>query len=49
MPVSYTFYRLLDFQVGEALPLADASVDVVIGTLVLCSVGDVKRTLSGTY
>uniref|UniRef100_A0A7N0V4M5 Methyltransferase type 11 domain-containing protein n=1 Tax=Kalanchoe fedtschenkoi TaxID=63787 RepID=A0A7N0V4M5_KALFE len=34
--------------VGEALPLADASVDGVVGTLVLCSVGDVNRTLSGT-
>lgn len=31
--------------VGEALPLADASVDAVIGTLVLCSVTDVNRTL----
>ncbi|CAM8878426.1 unnamed protein product [Rhodiola kirilowii] len=32
--------------VGEALPLANASVDAVVGTLVLCSVGDVNRTLS---
>lgn len=31
--------------VGEALPLDDASVDAVIGTLVLCSVKDVHRTL----
>ncbi|KAK4779694.1 hypothetical protein SAY87_015800 [Trapa incisa] len=31
--------------VGEAIPLKDASVDAVIGTLVLCSVGDVDRTL----
>ncbi|XP_010683148.1 uncharacterized protein LOC104897881 isoform X3 [Beta vulgaris subsp. vulgaris] len=31
--------------VGEALPLNDASVDAVIGTLVLCSVTDVHRTL----
>ncbi|XP_021746952.1 methyltransferase-like protein 7B isoform X3 [Chenopodium quinoa] len=31
--------------VGEALPLDDASVDTVIGTLVLCSVKDVPRTL----
>ncbi|KAF4396747.1 hypothetical protein F8388_004715 [Cannabis sativa] len=31
--------------VGEALPLADASADAVVGTLVLCSVGDVNLTL----
>ncbi|GAB4840034.1 hypothetical protein Ancab_020743 [Ancistrocladus abbreviatus] len=31
--------------VGEALPISDASVDAVIGTLVLCSVKDVNRTL----
>ncbi|CAO2828771.1 unnamed protein product [Amaranthus hypochondriacus] len=31
--------------VGEALPLDDASVDAVVGTLVLCSVNDVNRTL----
>ncbi|XP_043687286.1 methyltransferase-like protein 7B [Telopea speciosissima] len=31
--------------VGEALPLSDASMDVVIGTLVLCSVVDVNLTL----
>ncbi|XP_062111568.1 uncharacterized protein LOC133823021 [Humulus lupulus] len=31
--------------VGEALPLADASVDAVVGTLVLCSVEDVNLTL----
>ncbi|KNA21732.1 hypothetical protein SOVF_040760 isoform B [Spinacia oleracea] len=31
--------------VGEALPLDDASVDAVIGTLVLCSVKDVHETL----
>ncbi|GAB2280257.1 hypothetical protein Dimus_014899 [Dionaea muscipula] len=31
--------------VGEALPFVDSSVDAVIGTLVLCSVADVNRTL----
>ncbi|POO03510.1 Methyltransferase type [Trema orientale] len=31
--------------VGEALPLADASVDAIVGTLVLCSVKDVDLTL----
>lgn len=44
---------LLDFegvcfiQVGEALPLADASVDAIVGTLVLCSVKDVNMALKG--
>ncbi|GAB2229189.1 hypothetical protein Droror1_Dr00023325 [Drosera rotundifolia] len=33
------------FTVGEDLPLANSSMDAVIGTLVLCSVTDVKRTL----
>ncbi|XP_057950272.1 uncharacterized protein LOC131145170 isoform X2 [Malania oleifera] len=33
--------------VGEALPLSDASVDAVVGTLVLCSVKDVDMTLKG--
>ena len=38
----------VDFvQVAEALPLADASVDAVVGTLVLCSVKDVDLTLKG--
>ncbi|KAI3927364.1 hypothetical protein MKX01_027595 [Papaver californicum] len=32
-------------EVGEALPANDASMDAVIGTLVLCSVKDVKTTL----
>ncbi|XP_010551424.1 PREDICTED: methyltransferase-like protein 7A isoform X2 [Tarenaya hassleriana] len=32
--------------VGESIPLDDASVDAVIGTLVLCSVSDVAQTLS---
>lgn len=31
--------------VGEAIPLEDASVDAVVGTLVLCSVKDVDNTL----
>ncbi|XP_073130716.1 uncharacterized protein [Henckelia pumila] len=31
--------------VAEALPLSDASVDAVVGTLVLCSVKDVDLTL----
>jgi SAM-dependent methyltransferase len=31
--------------VAEALPLNDASVDAVVGTLVLCSVKDVAKTL----
>ncbi|XP_022968082.1 methyltransferase-like protein 7A isoform X1 [Cucurbita maxima] len=31
--------------VGEAIPLPDASVDVVVGTLVLCSVSNVDMTL----
>lgn len=31
--------------VGEALPVDDASVDAVVGTLVLCSVKDINLTL----
>ncbi|XP_020979401.1 methyltransferase-like protein 7A isoform X4 [Arachis ipaensis] len=31
--------------VGEAIPLSDASVDAVVGTLVLCSVKDVDLAL----
>lgn len=31
---------------GEALPLADASVDAVVSTLVLCTVDDLDRTLA---
>lgn len=34
-------------QVAEALPVDDASVDAVVGTLVLCSVKDVDMTLQG--
>lgn len=30
---------------GEAIPAADASVDVVVSTLVLCTVDDVDRTV----
>lgn len=32
---------------GEVIPLSDASVDAVVGTLVLCSVKDVDMTLKG--
>lgn len=32
--------------IAEALPVPDASVDVVIGTLVLCSVDDVETSLA---
>ncbi|KAF8091254.1 hypothetical protein N665_0450s0012 [Sinapis alba] len=32
--------------VAEAIPLEDASVDAVVGTLVLCSVADVTQTLN---
>ncbi|CAL5338490.1 unnamed protein product [Camellia sinensis] len=35
----------LGLEVAEALPLSDASVDVVVGTLVLCSVKDINMTL----
>jgi ubiquinone/menaquinone biosynthesis C-methylase UbiE len=31
---------------GEALPFPDESFDAVVATLVLCSVGDVERTLA---
>ncbi|CAN1313743.1 Putative methyltransferase-like protein 7A [Linum perenne] len=40
-PSSFEFAQA----VGEAIPLDDASVDAVIGTLVLCSVEDVDLTL----
>ena len=36
-------------QVGEAIPLNDASVDAVVGTLVLCSVKEVGQTLQGRW
>ena len=35
-------------QVAEAVPLDDASVDAVVGTLVLCSVKDVNMALNGS-
>ncbi|KAG7586429.1 S-adenosyl-L-methionine-dependent methyltransferase [Arabidopsis thaliana x Arabidopsis arenosa] len=38
----FTFIQAL----GESIPLEDASVDAVVGTLVLCSVTDVTRTLN---
>ncbi|GMN41882.1 hypothetical protein TIFTF001_011104 [Ficus carica] len=40
-PANFEFIQA----VGEALPLADASVDAIVGTLVLCSVKDVNMTL----
>ena len=36
--------RIMDAP-AESLPLADASVDTVVSTLVLCTVGDPERTL----
>lgn len=41
LPENFEFVQA----VGECLPLGDASVDAVIGTLVLCSVRDVDWTL----
>ncbi|XP_024006897.1 methyltransferase-like protein 7B isoform X2 [Eutrema salsugineum] len=40
-PEDFRFIHAL----GESIPLEDASVDAVVGTLVLCSVTDVTRTL----
>ncbi|KDP41220.1 hypothetical protein JCGZ_15627 [Jatropha curcas] len=40
-PANFKFIQA----VGEAIPLSDASVDAVVGTLVLCSVADVDQTL----
>ncbi|CAA0325974.1 unnamed protein product [Arabidopsis thaliana] len=40
-PEEFTFVHAL----GESIPLEDASVDAVVGTLVLCSVTDVTQTL----
>ncbi|XP_057777230.1 uncharacterized protein LOC130995809 isoform X3 [Salvia miltiorrhiza] len=37
--------RSYEAEVAEALPLKDASVDAVVGTLVLCSVKDVDQAL----
>ncbi|KAG2376841.1 uncharacterized protein HKW66_Vig0174140 [Vigna angularis] len=42
---SIWFKLNVDDEVGEAIPLSDASVDAVVGTLVLCSVKDVDMTL----
>lgn len=42
-------FEVVDYiQVGEVIPLSDASVDAVVGTLVLCSVKDVDMTLKGS-
>lgn len=43
----YILGMLNVIQVGEGLPVDDASVDAVVGTLVLCSVKDVNLTLQG--
>jgi hypothetical protein len=43
------FESLDCMQVGEAIPLNDASVDAVVGTLVLCSVKEVGQTLQGNW
>lgn len=40
-PANFNFIHA----VGEAIPLPDASVDAVVGTLVLCSVKNVNLTL----
>ena len=45
--LSLDFEDVKNIQVGEAIPLSDASVDAVVGTLVLCSVKDVDMTLKG--
>ncbi|KAL7240813.1 hypothetical protein ACSBR2_006456 [Camellia fascicularis] len=37
--------KAYEARVGEVLPLSDASVDAVVGTLVLCSVKDINMTL----
>ena len=47
LEILYLFYSLIFDEVGEAIPLPDASVDAVVGTLVLCSVTDVDMTLRG--
>ncbi|RYR09133.1 hypothetical protein Ahy_B05g077234 isoform D [Arachis hypogaea] len=43
--VSIMAYIVTKLNVGEAIPLSDASVDAVVGTLVLCSVKDVDLAL----
>ncbi|XP_042477567.1 methyltransferase-like protein 7B isoform X2 [Macadamia integrifolia] len=40
-PTNFNFIQM----VGEALPVSDASMDAVVGTLVLCSVQDVGLAL----
>ena len=42
-----TFFEHTFMQVGESLPVSDGSMDAVVGTLVLCSVEDVNKTLQG--
>lgn len=50
MPLRQFLISTIDFiQVGEAIPLGDASVEAVVGTLVLCSVSDVDLTLKGYF
>ncbi|XP_028068220.1 methyltransferase-like protein 7A isoform X2 [Camellia sinensis] len=44
-PENFKFWKRKLYEVGEVLPLSDASVDVVVGTLVLCSVKDINMTL----
>ncbi|CAA7019530.1 unnamed protein product [Microthlaspi erraticum] len=41
-PQEFSFIRA----VAESIPIEDASVDAVVGTLVLCSVSDVTQTLN---
>ncbi|XP_035842859.1 methyltransferase-like protein 7A isoform X3 [Helianthus annuus] len=43
-PTKFQFIHAF-MQVAEALPVSDASMDAVVGTLVLCSVKDVNKTL----
>lgn len=51
MSFIFVFALLVNFdhlQVAEALPVPDESMDIVVGTLVLCSVKDVNLALKGT-